>query len=81
MAYRQAERAMGTLPALRFVTAALNVSYLAPTPMGVELELIGRFIEVKAKKVVVEIIVSANKVVCAKGTVVAVKMPDSMSPT
>lgn len=80
MAYRQAERAMGTLPALRFVTAALNVSYLAPTPMGVELELIGRFIEVKAKKVVVEITVSANKVVCAKGTVVAVKMPDSMSP-
>lgn len=80
MAYRVEGRAMGTTPALRFVTAALNVSYLAPTPMGVELELIGTFSEVKAKKVVVEITVSANNIVCAKGTVIAVKMPESMCP-
>lgn len=78
MAIRQGHRTTGTEPALRFVTAALNVSYLAPTPMGVKLELIGTFSEVKEHKVVVEITVSANGVVCAKGTVVAVKMPDSM---
>jgi acyl-coenzyme A thioesterase PaaI-like protein len=78
MAYRQAQRPMGTGSALRFVTAALNVSYLAPTPMGVELELVGTFVEVKEKKVIVEITLSANNIVCAKGTVVAVKMPDSM---
>ncbi|RPA59183.1 PaaI family thioesterase [Shewanella frigidimarina] len=78
VAFQQANRAMGTLPPLRFVTAALNVSYIAPTPMGAELELIGTFIEVKEKKVVVEITVSANNVICAKGTVIAVKMPDSM---
>jgi acyl-coenzyme A thioesterase PaaI-like protein len=81
MAYRQEHRAMGTAPSLRFVTAALNVSFLAPTPMGVELELIGTFSEVKAKKIVVEITVSANGVICAKGTVIAVKMPDSMFPS
>jgi len=80
MAYRQEARTMGSAPALRFVTAALNVSYLAPTPMGVELELIGTFTEIKAKKVVVEITVSANNVICAKGTVIAVKMPDTMIP-
>lgn len=80
MTYRQEGRTMGCAPALRFVTAALNVSYLAPTPMGVELELIGTFTEVKAKKVIVEITVSANNVVCAKGTVIAVKMPDTMIP-
>ena len=79
MAYRQEQREMGSLPALRFVTAALNVSYLAPTPMGVELELIGTFTEVKAKKIVTEITVSANGVVCAKGTVIAVKMPETMA--
>jgi acyl-CoA thioesterase FadM len=81
MAYRADGLAMGTIPALRFVTAVLNVSYLAPTPMGVELELIGTFSEVKAKKVVVAITVSANNVVCAKGTVITVKMPESMCPT
>ena len=63
---------------MRFVTAALNISYLAPTPMGIELELIGTFTEVKENKIVIEIAVSANNGICAKGTVVAVKMPDSM---
>ncbi|MGB1261455.1 MAG: PaaI family thioesterase [Cognaticolwellia sp.] len=78
MAYRQEQREMESLPALRFVTAALNVSYLAPTPMGVELELIGTFTEIKAKKIVTEITVSANGVIFAKGTVIAVKMPETM---
>ena len=78
MAYRQEFRTMGTGHAMRFVTAALNISYLAPTPMGIELELIGTFTEVKENKIVIEITVSANNGICAKGTVVAVKMPDSM---
>ena len=78
MAYLNQEREMGSLPALRFVTGALNVSYLAPTPQGVELELIGRFSEVKTRKVIVDITVSANNIICAKGQVIAVLMPESM---
>ncbi|QYJ86128.1 PaaI family thioesterase [Shewanella mesophila] len=62
----------------RFVTAALNIDYLAPTPMGVELELVGVIKEVKPRKVVVEITLSAAGIVCAKGHMVAVKMPDTM---
>ena len=62
----------------RFVTAALNIDYLAPTPMGVELELIGVIKEVKPRKVVVEIALSAEGVICAQGHMVAVKMPDTM---
>ncbi len=81
MAYLSNKREMGSLPALRFVTAALNVSYLAPTPQNVELELIGRFTQIKDRKVIVEITLSANNVICAKGLVVAVLMPDGMSPT
>ena len=79
MAFRNEERTVDTLPAIRFVTGALNVSYLTPTPQGVELELIGSFIEVKERKIIVDIIVSADSVICAKGTVIAVKMPQSMA--
>lgn len=63
----------------RFVTAALNIDYLAPTPMGVELELIGEIKEVKLRKVVVEISLSAAGKVCARGHMVAVKMPETMA--
>ena len=79
VAFRNEDRAMETLPAIRFVTGALNVNYLAPTPQGVELELIGSFSEIKERKIIVDIVVSANGVVCAKGAVIAVKMPQSMT--
>ena len=75
IAYLHAGREMGTQPAFRFVTGALNVNFLAPTPMGVELELIGSFSEVKDNKVIVDITLSANGVICVKGSVIAVKMP------
>jgi acyl-coenzyme A thioesterase PaaI-like protein len=81
MAYLAQKREMGSLPALRFVTGALNINYLAPTPQGVELELIGRFSQVKDRKIIVDITLSANNVICSKGQVIAVLMPDSMSPT
>ena len=80
IAHLSQDREIGSLPALRFVTGSLNVKYLAPTPQGVELELIGRFSEIKARKVVVDITLSANDIVCAKGQVIAVLMPDSMAP-
>ncbi|MCJ7557621.1 MAG: PaaI family thioesterase [Gammaproteobacteria bacterium] len=79
-AYKAQGRAMGSSPALRFVTASLKVDYLAPTPMGVELELRGILVEVKERKVIVEITVLGGETVCARGQVVAVKMPDSMLP-
>lgn len=80
-AYRAEGRDMGTAPALRFVTAALKVDYLAPTPLGVELELRGTPVEVRERKVVVDIVLSAAGKACAKGQVIAVRMPDSMLPT
>ncbi|MDX2369682.1 MAG: PaaI family thioesterase [Colwellia sp.] len=80
MAYLSQDREMGSSPILRFVTGALNVSFLAPTPQGVELELIGRFSEVKDRKITVDITLSANGVICSKGQVIAVLMPESMIP-
>lgn len=80
VAYKTAGRAMDTSPPLRFVTASLKVDYKAPTPQETVLELRGRFTEVKTRKVCVEIDLCANGVVCAKGYIVAVMMPDSMDP-
>jgi acyl-CoA thioesterase FadM len=72
---------MGTEPALRFVTASLHVDFLKPTPLGPVLEIRGRIKEIKGKKVVVETTLSADGVVRARGEVVAVQMPASMTPT
>jgi len=78
-AYRAESREHDSLPALRFVTASLQVDYLKPTPLGVELELRGKIIELKGKKVISEITVSANGEVTAKGKVIAVQMPESFN--
>ncbi len=67
---------MGTEPALRFVTASLHVDYLRPTPLGPVLEIRGVVKEIKGRKVVVSSTLSADGVVCARGEVVAVEIPE-----
>jgi acyl-coenzyme A thioesterase PaaI-like protein len=81
-AYRAQNRGFDTEPALRFVTASLHVDYLKPTPLGVLLELRGRVKELKGRKVVVEITLSAEGQVSARGEVITVQMPDHfLKPT
>ncbi len=77
-AVRTAGRAVGEVPSPRYVTAALNVSYLKPTPLGSVLEIRGRVRESTARKTIVDVTVSAGGVVTAKGEAVAVPMPESM---
>lgn len=77
--HRAQGREMGTEPALRYVTGSLHVDYLAPTPMGVELELRGVIEEVTDRKVVVAQTVHAGETLVAKGKVVAVLMPAGMA--
>jgi acyl-coenzyme A thioesterase PaaI-like protein len=77
--YRAEGRAMDTLPAFRFVTGSLHVTYLKPTPLGVELEIRGRVKEIKGRKVVVDVSVFADSVVTARGEVVALQMPESFA--
>ncbi len=76
--YKAEGREPDTLPAFRFVTASLQVDYLNPTPIGVELEFRGKIIEIKGRKVISEITVSANKEICARGKVIAVQMPENL---
>ncbi|MBM3129511.1 MAG: PaaI family thioesterase [Chloroflexi bacterium] len=75
--YRAENRALDTLPAFRFVTASLHVDYLKPTPLGVPLEVRGVVKEIKGRKVIVSATLSANGVVCARGQVIAVQLPEN----
>ena len=62
----------------RFVTAALNVDFLRPTPLGPTLVLRSRATEVGERKVIVAGTISADDVECARLRVVAVRAPASM---
>lgn len=77
-AYRAENRDPNSLPPFRFVTASLQVDFLKPTPLGVELELRGKVLEIKEKKVISEISVSADGEITARGKVVAFQMPEKM---
>jgi acyl-coenzyme A thioesterase PaaI-like protein len=70
-ACRAEGRPMG---AFRYVTAALKVDYVAPTPLGPPLELRGTIREIKGRKVVVAVSVRVNGVETARGEVVAVRL-------
>jgi acyl-coenzyme A thioesterase PaaI-like protein len=61
----------------RFVTASLKVEFVKPTPHGVQLKAVGNVTEIHPKKWSVETEVFANGVLCAKGEVVAVVMPNT----
>ncbi len=76
--YRSEGRDPGSQPPLRVVTASLQVDYLKPTPLGIELKLRGNVIEINTRKVISEIRVLADGVITARGRVVAVRMPDNM---
>ncbi len=76
--YRAEGRAMGTEPALRFVTASLRVDYLHPTPLGVPLEVRATVKDIKGRKVTLTATLSAGGDLCARGEVVAVRMPEHL---
>jgi acyl-coenzyme A thioesterase PaaI-like protein len=79
-AYRAENRPPGSEPPLRFVTGSLQVDFHRPTPLGPRLELRGRAVEVKGRKVVVEVTLAADGEVCARGRVLCIQMPLSMLP-
>ncbi|HEX8726090.1 MAG TPA: PaaI family thioesterase [Gemmatimonadaceae bacterium] len=76
---REAGRAIGDGPAPRFVTGALKVDFLKPTPADAALEVRARAREIGARKVIVDATVAVRGVVTAKGEVVAVRIPETMA--
>jgi acyl-coenzyme A thioesterase PaaI-like protein len=78
-AARAAGKPLDGDPAFRFVTAALHVDYLRPTPLGPPLELRGQVRAISGRKVVVAVRLSAAGHLCVRGEVVAVQMPAHMA--
>ena len=69
---------LGEKPLPRFVTASLKVDYLKPTPMGLELEVRAKVLEIKNRKVILSATVSAQDVITAKGETVMVQLPEEV---
>ena len=72
---RHQGKALDAYPPIRFVTASLHVDYLAPTPIGATLTLRGKAKEIKGRKVIVAVTLSAAGKICAAGEVVMVQVP------
>lgn len=72
--YHAEGRAPGTEPEITYVTGNLNISYLQPTPMGVELVLRARVTELLPKKAIVTCSLYAGDKECVRGEVVAVRV-------
>jgi acyl-CoA thioesterase FadM len=60
------------------VTASLHVDYLRPTPINTVLELRAKVEELKGRKVTITCDLLANDLVCAKGRVVVVEIPEHL---
>jgi acyl-coenzyme A thioesterase PaaI-like protein len=73
-AYRAAGREMGDDGEfMRFVTASLQVDFLRPTPIGVELVIKGQLRGIEGRKVQVSLSLSAGGQTCARGEMLAVQ--------
>jgi acyl-coenzyme A thioesterase PaaI-like protein len=70
---------VGAVPSPRFVTAALRVDYLRPTPLGPELVIRSRVRQATERKVVIDATLSVENVVTARAEAVAVRMPPTMA--
>lgn len=65
------------IEAPKFVTASLSVDYIQPTPLEVPLQAVGALEKVHPKRWRIHTEVYAKDVLCAKGLVEAVVMPES----
>lgn len=80
-ALRAEGRALDSQPPARFVTAALHVDYLRPTPVAGPFELRSTIQQVTPRKVVLSTELRVGGELCARGEVVAVRLPDEPAAT
>ncbi|MCL6517367.1 PaaI family thioesterase [Alicyclobacillus sp.] len=66
-------------PVPRCVTASLKVDFVKPTPMGKRIQVRGRIVEMGRRKVIVHSDLYVEGVLCARGEVVAVVAPPTMT--
>lgn len=73
-AYDAEDRQPGTDPAIMYVTANLNVTFIRPTPMDGELMLKARIDEARGRKTIVSSTLTAGGMECANARVVGVRV-------
>ena len=74
-AYQVEGRALGSVPAIWYVTGSLTVTYLRPTPITDPVVLRARVVEAKAKKSVLHCTLSSRGEECVRGEVIAIRVP------
>jgi acyl-coenzyme A thioesterase PaaI-like protein len=74
-AYQAEGREIGTEPYIWCATASLQVTYLRPTPLTGPIDLRARVKELGERKITVDCSVLADGEECARGEVVAVRVP------
>jgi acyl-coenzyme A thioesterase PaaI-like protein len=62
----------------RFVTASLKVDFLAPTPVNSMIEVRGKVRKIEGRKVFVDISLTADEKIRAKGEVLMIQLPDNI---
>jgi acyl-coenzyme A thioesterase PaaI-like protein len=77
-AYQSEGRLPGTEPLVLFFTARLEVEFLSPAPIGIEMELRARVMESGPRKAVVSCSVTSDGVERARGVVTAVRAKDKI---
>lgn len=75
--YRLEGREIGEGEEIWCVTGRLEVDYLAPTPIDRPVELRARIEEVSGRKTTVDCTLSSDGTVCARGRVLAIRVPNS----
>jgi len=73
--YKEQNEKTETYP--RCVTGSLKVDYLKPTAIDCILELRGKIKEIKSRKVTVVTELYAKGILCAKGEVIVIQVPDN----
>jgi acyl-coenzyme A thioesterase PaaI-like protein len=74
-AYRKEGREIGTEPCIWYATGSLQVEYLKPTPIGEQLTILAKIKEITGRKTVLNCSLFARGEECARGEVVAVRIP------
>ena len=77
-ALRENGQQVGEVPSPRYVTAALHVDFLKPTPLGCELDVRGRVDEFSPRKVKVSAWIVASGETTVRASIVAVPLPERM---
>jgi acyl-coenzyme A thioesterase PaaI-like protein len=72
-------RQPGTEPEITCVTGNLNVKYIRPTPIGLELVLVARIHEIGPRKAIVTCDLFAGDALCVQGRTVAVRVDSRLN--